>query len=166
MTRHILAGAALGFALLLGAPAQAQAPAPTPSHLALARELMELTNVTPTFSSIYTEFRNRTFQLVGVTRPELTKDINEVVDGLKGEADKKIAEITVVATDIFAKKLSEADLKEIVAFFKSGPGQRYNTGRAQAVEEVYGVLEPWTLQTSNFLFDRFTQEMRKRGHNL
>lgn len=166
MKRHILASVALGLSLMLCAPAQAQAPALSPSHLALARELMDLTNVTPTFASIYGEFRNRTFQLVGVTRPELNKDITEVVDSLKGEADKKIAEITAQASEIFARNLPEADLREIVAFFKSQAGQRYNVGRAKAVEDLYTILEPWSLQTSNFLFDRFSQEMRKRGHNL
>ncbi len=166
MKRHSLASIALGFALLLAAPVLAQAPAPTPSHLALARELMDLTNVTPTFQSIFTEFRDRTRQMVGVTRPELNKDLNEVVESLKPEADKKVAEITVLATNIFAKRMAEADLKETVAFFKSPAGQRYNVSRSQAVEELYGILEPWSLQTSNFLFDRFSQEMRKRGHNL
>lgn len=172
MNRHHFASVAIAFSLLVAAPVMAQAPAPAPaqtlpaSHLALARELLDLTNVTPTFASIYTEFRDRTRQMVGVTRPELLKDLNEVVDSLKPEADKKAAEITTTATEIFARKMTEADLREIVGFFKSPAGQRYNVGRAQAVEELYGVLEPWTLQTSNFLFDRFSQEMRKRGHNL
>lgn len=176
MIRNHFARAALGFALALSAPAFAQtaAPAPAPvqapalsaSHLALARELMDLTNVTATFASIYTEFRDRTRQMVGITRPELVKDLNEVVDALKPEADKKIAELTGVATEIFARKMTEADLKETVVFFKSPAGQRYNVSRSQAIEELYGVLEPWSLQTSNFLFDRFSQEMRKRGHNL
>ncbi len=174
MFKTQFASAALCVALAVSAPVMAQtaAPAPaqtqsaSPSHLALARELMDLTNVTATFGSIYTEFRDRTRQMVGVTRPELVKDLNEVVDSLKPEADKKIAEITGVATGIFAKTMTEADLKETVAFFKSPAGQRYNTTRSQAIEELYGVLEPWSLQTSNFLFDRFSQEMRKRGHNL
>ncbi|KQU50428.1 hypothetical protein ASG72_17630 [Bosea sp. Leaf344] len=174
MFKTQFASLALGVALVLSAPALAQtaAPAqpqtqsPSAAHLALARELMDLTNVTATFGSIYTEFRDRTRQMVGVTRPELVKDLNEVVDALKPEADKKIAEITGTATGIFAKAMSEADLKETVAFFKSPAGQRYNTTRAKAIEELYTVLEPWSLQTSNFLFDRFSQEMRKRGHNL
>jgi len=165
MKRHTLASAALGFALLVASPVMAQTPSFTPAHLALAKELMDLTNVTPTFQSIYGEFTERVRQMT-VTRPEFQKDATEIAAELKPEADRRIAEITALSADVFAKNISESDLKDIVTFFKSPAGQRYNVARPKAVEEIYGLLEPWSLQTSNVLFDRFTQEMRKRGHQL
>lgn len=177
MIRHHLAGVAVGLALVFAAPAQAQAPATpapaapasaalTPSHLQAARDVVTASGIAQSFDSIYTEFRERVRQIVGTTRPEIQKDLNEVLDGLKAEADKKREEITGTAAEIFAKKMTEADLKEVAAFFKSPVGQRYNAFRPQAIEEIFVVLQPWSLQTSNFLFDRFSQEMRKRGHQL
>ncbi|CAN7664996.1 DUF2059 domain-containing protein [Bosea sp. LjRoot9] len=170
MIRHSLASAALGLALILSAPAFAQtaapAPAITPSHLQLAREAAELTGISSSLESIYTEFSERTKQLVGTTRPEMKKDMDLVIEALKPEADAKRAEIMVTASEIFARKINEADLKEVVAFFKSPVGQRYNAARTKAIDEIYVVLEPWSINTSNFLFDRFTQEMRKRGHQM
>jgi hypothetical protein len=168
MIRHPLASAALGLALILSAPAFAQtaAPAITPSHLQLAREAAELTGISASLESIYTEFSTRTKQLVGTTRPEMKKDMDAVIEALKPEADAKRTEIMVTASEIFARKINEADLKEVVAFFKSPVGQRYNTARTSAIDEIYVALEPWSINTSNFLFDRFTQEMRKRGHQM
>jgi hypothetical protein len=168
ITRRHLAILAFGLALSLSAPvlAQTAAPALAPSHLKVARELIDLTGVTSSLDGIYDEFGSRTRQIVGVTRPELTKDMNEVIAGLKPEADKKHEEITAVAAEIFARRMPEADIKEVVAFFKSPVGVRYNAARPQAIEELYSRLEIWSLQTSNFLFDRFSQEMRKRGHQL
>ncbi|POR52366.1 DUF2059 domain-containing protein [Bosea psychrotolerans] len=170
MIRHSLASAALGLALTLSAPVFAQTAAPaaaiTPSHLQLAREAAELTGISASLESIYTEFSTRTKQLVGTTRPELKKDMDAVIDALKPEADAKRAEIMVTASEIFARKINEADLKEVVTFFKSPVGQRYNAARTSAIDEIYVVLEPWSINTSNFLFDRFTQEMRKRGHQM
>ncbi len=180
MIRHHLAGAAVGLALVLAVPALAQAPAATPApalapapastmtpaHLQAARDVVVTSGISQSFESIYGEFRERVRQIVGTTRPELQKDLNEVLDSLKPEADAKRDEITTVAAEIFARKMTEADLKEVAAFFKSPVGQRYNAFRPQAIDEIFTALQPWSLETSNFLFDRFSQEMRKRGHQL
>ena len=53
-----------------------------------------------------------------------------------------------------------------VAFFKSPVGQRYSNLRGQAMQDLFPLLQSWSVQTSNYLFDRFSQEMRKRGHAL
>jgi hypothetical protein len=172
ITRRHLAGLAVGVALALSSPVLAQtaapaaAPALAPSHLQAARELIDLTGVTSSLDGIYKEFGERTRQIVGVTRPEMIKDMNEVIAALKPEADKKDAEITAQAAEIFARKMPEADLKEVLSFFKSPVGKRYNEARPQAIEELYAKLEVWSLQTSNYLFDRFMLEMRKRGHQM
>jgi len=166
MIRHHLAYAALSLALLCGAPAFAQTPALSPSHLQAAREIVDLTGVSQNIDGIYTEFADNTKQMVGATRPEMIKDVNEVLLALKAEADKRSEEVTKTAVEIFARKMTEADLKDVLAFFKSPVGQRYSALRPQAMEEIYKVLQPWSVQTSNYLFDRFSQEMRKRGHQL
>lgn len=170
MIRRHLASAALGLSLVLSAPAMAQAPAPvaapTAAHVQVALEVVQLTGLAQSFDAAYTEFRERTLQLVGVTRPELSKDMNEVIVALKPEADRKRDEMTLTAADIYARKLTETELKDIAAFFKSPVGQRYNTARGAANDEIYTVLQTWSLQTSDFMFDRFTEEMRKRGHQM
>lgn len=166
MIRHHLARAALGLTLLCAAPAFAQAPALPASHLAAAREVVQLTGVSQNIDNIYVEFTENTRQLVTSTRPELTKDMTEILAVLKPEAEKRSEEIINTAVEIFARKMTEADLKDVVAFFKSPVGQRYNALRPVAMQELFTVLQPWSVQTSNFLFDRFSQEMRKRGHQL
>lgn len=170
MFRHRLPAAA--FALVLAAlPAFAQAPATvapplTLSHVQAAREALELTGVTQTFEQIYSEFRDNTRQLVTTTRPEMLKDMDEVVNGLKAESDKRREDMTLAASEVFARRFTEADLREITTFFRSPVGQRYQSLRNSALEDVFRLLTPWSLQTSNMLFDRFAEEMRKRGHNL
>ncbi|MCU4182125.1 DUF2059 domain-containing protein [Bosea sp. BH3] len=166
MIRLSLASAVLGLALLCAAPTFAQGTAPTPAHLQAAREVVDLTGVSQNIDNIFREFEENTRQMVGATRPEMVKDMNEVVAVLKPEAQKRTDEMIGSAVAVFAAKMTEADLKEIAAFFKSPVGQRYNSLRSQAMEEIYQVMQPWAVQTSNYLFDRFSQEMRKRGHTL
>jgi len=166
MIRLSLASAVLGLTLLCAAPTFAQGTAPTPTHLQAAREVVELTGVSQSIDGIFREFEENTRQMLGATRPEMNKDMNEVVAALKPEAQKRAEEMTVSAVNIFAAKMTEADLKEVAIFFRSPVGQRYSSLRTQAMDEIYTILQPWASQTSNYLFDRFSQEMRKRGHTL
>ena len=165
MIRRSLAQAALGLALVCAAPAFAQAPALTPSHLQVGREVADLTGITQTITGIYNEFE-KNVQEVLATRPEMKKDADAVIAALKPEADKRIDEMSKTAAEVFARRMNEADLKEVAGFFKSPVGQRYNALRREAMDDLFSVLQPWTMQTSQYLFDRFSQEMRKRGHSL
>lgn len=165
MIRRSLASAVLGLSLLCAAPAFAQAPAIAPTHLQAAREIMDITGVTSSIEGIYRQFEENTQQLL-TTRPEAVKDAKAVIEELRPEAQKRSDEMIRNAAEIFAKKLTEADLKEAATFFKSPVGQRYLKLRSDAMNEVFDLMQPWSVQTSNYLFDRFSQEMRKRGHQL
>lgn len=165
MIRHILASLALGLALLGTAPAFAQAPTLTPGHLQAAREVMDLTGVTQNITNINREFEDSARGFVA-TRPEMAKDTDAVLGELKAEADKRAGEMIKTAAEVFATKMTEADLKEVAAFFKSAVGQRYTSLRGEAMKDIFPVLQAWSVQTSNYLFDRFSQEMRKRGHTF
>jgi len=165
MIRRSLARAAVALALVCAAPAFAQAPALAPSHIQVAREVLELSGVTQSITGIYTEFE-RNVQAMLATRPEVKKDADAVIAALKPEADKRADEMTKIAAEVFARKMTEVDLKEVATFFKSPVGQRYNTLRREAMDDILNVLAPWTAQTSQYLFDRFSQEMSKRGHTL
>jgi hypothetical protein len=178
MIRHHFAVATVGLALLVAMPVQAQtaasppaAAAPSPAdipatHLQAAKDVLIVTGVADSFDSIYNEFRVRVREMVVTTRPELRKDTDEVIAALKGEADTKREEILASASFIFAKNMTEADLKEIAGFFRSPVGQRYNAARPKSLDEIFALLQPWSVNTSNFLFDRFSAEMRKRGHQI
>jgi hypothetical protein len=163
MIRHSLAGALLSLALF-AMPASAQ-QAPTPEHLKAAREVVVLSGLSQSIESLYAEFVGNVRASLA-TRPELKKDMEEVLTALKAEADLRRDEMLDSSTRIFASKMTEADLKEVMAFFNSPVGQRYNSNRTRALEEIYVVLEPWSTATSNRLFDLFQAEMRKRGHQL
>jgi hypothetical protein len=164
MIRHSLAGALLSLALF-AVPVLAQ-QAPTPEHLKAAREVVISSGLSQSFDSIYTEFVAGVRQNIGSTRPELKKDMEEVLTALKAEANLRRDEIVESSARIFASKMTEADLKEVAAFFNSPVGQRYNSYRPQVIDEIFALLQPWSTATSNRLYDLFQAEMRKRGHQL
>lgn len=164
MIRYGLAAALLSLSLF-AAPAQAQ-QAPGAEHLKAAREVVISSGLSGSFDSIYVEFVAGIRQSLGATRPELKKDMEEVLASLKSEAEARREEIVDTSARVFASKMTEADLKEVAAFFNSPVGQRYNAYRPQVIDEIFALLQPWSTATSNRLYDLFAAEMRKRGHQL
>jgi len=168
MLRIRLAG--LAAALFLGlSPALAQqaAPAELPpvSHLQVARDVLNLSGVSGPMYDIYEEFSANIKQSL-VTRPETHKDLDTALKAMKPELDKRVEEIIAVASLIFARNLSEPDLKEIKAFFESPVGRRYSDTRAKIINDIYTELQPWALKTSDFMYNFVRDEMKKKGHEI
>lgn len=167
-------------ALLLAAPALAQtaprpaapaAPAPAPgaqpsaSHLAVAREVMLNSGIARSFDSMLPVFAEQIKQ-AAVTRPELTKDLDAVLESLTPEMEMQKQEMINAAARIYAARLSEAELKDIAAFFRTPSGRRYVETQPQVLDDMVKTMQSWTQQVSQYVMVRVRAEMSKRGHNL
>ncbi|WP_163208711.1 DUF2059 domain-containing protein, partial [Citrobacter freundii] len=60
-----------------------------------------------------------------LTRPELSKDLDEVLNGLQPEMELQKQRMIDIAARIYASQLSEAELNDIATFFRSPAGKRY-----------------------------------------
>ncbi|GEP00913.1 DUF2059 domain-containing protein [Methylobacterium haplocladii] len=153
------------------APAAPQTPAAntqaqvSPSHLALAREVMFNSGIARSFDSIIPALAEQ-IKKNTVTRPELGKDLDEVIKSLQPEMDLQKQRMIDVAGRIYAGRLNEAELKEIVAFFRSPAGKRYVETQPQVLDELVGAMQDWTQEVSEYMMIRVRAEMGKRGHQL
>lgn len=144
------------------APAQ---PEISPSHLALAREAMLNSGLARSFDSIIPALSEQ-IKKNTVTRPELSKDLDEVLKGLAPESEMQKQRMVDIAARIYAQRLSEAELKDIVAFFRSPAGKRYVETQPQLLDELVGAMQDWTQEVSEYLMVRVRAEMAKRGHQM
>ena len=111
--------------ILLAGPALAQAPAqPSASHIAIAREAVVNSGMGRSFD-IITEPLLAQLQQMNVTRPEIKKDLDQVVEGLKPEMELQKQQMVTAAAKVYAGIMTEAELKELNAFFKSPVGMKY-----------------------------------------
>ncbi|MGL4728090.1 MAG: DUF2059 domain-containing protein [Bosea sp. (in: a-proteobacteria)] len=149
------------------APSAAPAlpPLPAASHLQAARDVIVLSGVSSSFTNIYTDFLVNMRQNF-VTRPELTKDLEASFAALKPESDKRVEDMIAAASVVFARTMTEAELKEITTFLNSPVGRKYNQARPQMINEIYKQLEPWTFRTSDYFYNFTRDEMKKRGHDI
>ncbi|QRE72843.1 DUF2059 domain-containing protein [Methylobacterium aquaticum] len=147
------------------APTAAQQAAITPSHLALAKEVMLSSGIARSFDSILPAFGEQIKQ-AAVTRPELTKDLNEVLEKMQPELELQKQRIIDTASRIYANKLTEAELRDIATFFRSPSGKRYVETQPQVLDDMVQAMQTWTQEVSEYMMVRVRAEMGKRGHQL
>jgi hypothetical protein len=147
------------------APAAPQAGTISPSHFALAKEVMLSSGIARSFDSILPAFGEQIKQ-AAVTRPELTKDLADVLEKMQPELELQKQRIIDTASRIYANKLSEAELRDIATFFRSPAGKRYVETQPQVLDEMVQAMQTWTQEVSEYMMVRVRAEMGKRGHQL
>jgi hypothetical protein len=149
---------------MLASPVFAQAQ-PTPSHLALAREVAIGSGMTRSFDAM-TEPLLGQLQQMSVTRPEVKQDLEQVVAMLRPEVEQQKEKMVEAASKAFANRLTEAELKDIAAFYKSPAGVKYVQTQPLILDEIVRELATWTQNVSEYIMIRARAEMGKRGHQL
>jgi uncharacterized protein len=144
-------------------PAQAKQTTPkTPAHLEAARTVVLASGIARSFDNMLPGFLQQVRRIT-VTRPDLTKDLEEVITKVSPEFDKTKQELIDAAARTYANYLTEAELKEVGAFFNSPTGKRYVDTQPLIISEMYAEVESWSQRTSASLVERIRTEMRARG---
>lgn len=162
--RSRLFAPAMVLALALS-PAVAQPAPPSPSHIAVAKTVVASSGLTRSFDSLLPSFAEQVRQ-GAVTRPEITKDLNEVLTSLQPEMELQKQEMINAAARLFANRLTEAELKDIAAFFQSASGKRYVETQPLVLDDIVQEMENWTQRVSEYVMVRVRAEMGKRGHQM
>lgn len=160
-------GAAPGLAQAQGTPARPATPAPkyTPEHIALAREVMATSGIARSFDAMLPVFSEQVRRAT-VTRPEIQKDLDDVLGKLQPELELQKQEMLNTAAQLYAARISEADLRDIATFFRSPAGKRYVETQPLVLDDVVQAMQAWTQQVSEYVMVRVRSEMGKRGHTM
>lgn len=164
--------AAVLFALTVWAmPASAQQaaapklPAYTAGHLAAARELIQLTGGLAAVDEMLPAFGEQ-IKKSSLARPELAKDLDDVIAKLKPELDmQKQQALNLVATT-YAKFLTEQEIRDTIAFFRTPSGAKYIGVQSQLVDEAVDDVTAWSQQAGEYVMVRVRAEMGKRGFQM
>ena len=167
MTRSASLFAATSFALLLlgGAALAQQAAQPTAAQLAAAREVAIGSGMTRSFDAIAEPMLDQ-LQQMDVIRPEIKKDLAQAVEMLRPEVEQQKQKMINIAASAFAAQMTEAELKDVAAFFKSPSGVKYVQTQPAILDDIVRELATWTQNLSEYILIRARAEMGKRGHQL
>ncbi|MGL5116554.1 MAG: DUF2059 domain-containing protein [Beijerinckiaceae bacterium] len=153
------------------APATATAPAPplpplTESHLTLAREVVIGSGLSRSFEGMSAQIADQMRVGFSRQRPELIKDFEEVLKPIVADMSRQSGQMITSASTLFARRLTEAELKDISTFFKSPAGQKYVTNQPQLLNDLFAEMQVFSQTMGNIMSDRVRDEMRKKGHQL
>lgn len=156
----------------ISAVAHAQQPATqkaqenvSPSHMDASRAVVVLSGMGRTFEGMLPTFSEQVRQNF-ITRPEISNDLNTVLEQLKPDLEKRKDEMLMTAARILANRINEENLVQIRTFFESTAGQQYVATQPLVLEDLFAALNNWVSDVSSFLMVRVREEMAKKGHQL
>jgi hypothetical protein len=100
------------------------------------------------------------------TNPQAIAPLTQVAEQLKKEYAAKAADITNEVAKVYAQHFTEAELREILAFYKSPVGRKMLTEEPKAIEQSLKAAQDWAAKFSDVVMDRFRVEMKKKGYDL
>ena len=149
---------------VIGGAALAQQP--TAAALATAKELIALKGGNQMFEPVVIGVIEQTKAALLQTNPQLSKELNDVGTQLRAEYGPRSGELVNEAAKQYALRFSDAELKELVTFFKSALGQKMLTQEPQVLDATFNFVQQWGPRVAEEVMTRFRAEMKKKGHNL
>lgn len=159
----MIAGAVL-MAGLWGAPAAAQQP--SAAALSTARELVEIRGAANMFDTVLAGVIDQGAGLFLQSNPTLGKDLHDVSVIIRGEMASQRTQMVSDIARVYAQRFSEAELKDVVAFYKTPVGRKMLSEEPGVVDQTMQLMQQWANNVSEKILDRFRAEMKKKGHNL
>ena len=167
----VMAGAVRAAVLVLAliamaVSAHAQQKEPSASALKIAREILDLKKSADLFGPMVPGVIERVRGMLSQTNPALGKDLEAVAAGLRKTFAPRTAELLNNISRLYASRFTEAELKEIVTFYRTPTGKKVITLEPEVFDDAMAGLKGWQEKFAEEVFARFRAEMKKRGHDL
>jgi len=162
----ICAGAVAVALAIVAIPLGTQAQQPSGNALLLAREIINVKGAAKMYDPVIVEVVDRTTGLLMQTNPTLFKELDEVATALRKEYASRVSELLTEVARMYAVRFSEAELKDVLAFYKSPVGQKIISQEPAILDQSIKFSETWASKFSEEVLIRIRAEMRKKGRNL
>lgn len=146
--------------------AQATPGAPSANAIALAGELLALKGGPQMFGGMIDGVIESAKESYLPNNPSLARPLNEVAVQLRKEFEPKKAELMHEVARVYARRFTEQELRELLAFYKTNLGRKVLSDEAPAVEDGFKRAQEWTSEFSDQVLIKIRTEMRKKGFDL
>jgi uncharacterized protein len=165
LTRTLCAAAIAFIAFAQDARAQTAAQ-PSAAAVALARDVVEAKGALNMFDSVIVGVIEYHKSVLLQSNPNLQKDLNEVSARLNTEFAPRRANLQTEIARAYASRFTEAELKEIAAFYKTPLGKKLIVEEPKGVDDATKRVDEWASKFAEEVLGRMRAEMKKKGHNL
>jgi hypothetical protein len=149
------------------APAAAAPAEPTPSHVAIAREVLIATGITRTFDGMVSQSLEQFKAGVLQTQPNLRADLDAAAAAVEQKMRAgEVVNMQISAGILLARRMSEAELKEVLTFFKSAAGQKYVEAQPRFLDDLVPAIDGWAAKALPEAINQVRAAMAVKGHKL
>jgi hypothetical protein len=168
--RHVMAAmvalAAIGLAGTAMSQGVAQPPQVSQAQLALAKQIVEIKGVKAMFAPLVHGVIKKTTDSVLQTNMMWGKDISDITAQMEKDYAPRGQEIVDATARYYASHFTEAELKQILAFYQSPVGQKMLVDEPRALDESMAYAGGWGDNLSIEVMSKLRAEMKKRGHDM
>jgi hypothetical protein len=139
---------------------------PSPAAIKIAREILDLKNTASLFGQMVPSVIDKVKGMLVQTNIMLRKDLDEVGANLNKVYAPRTNELLNEFSVVYASRFTEAELKEIVTFYRSPTGKKVILLEPQIFDDAVTNLQDWQEKFAEEVIRAFRAEMKKRGHDL
>ena len=161
-----IALAAIGLARPATSQGPAQPPQVAPAQLVLAKQIVDIKGVKTMFAPLVRGVVQKTKDTVMQTNFMWGKDLNEIAAQIEKEYQPRGDEIVDATARYYASHFTEAELKQILAFYQSPVGKKMLVEEPKALDESMAYAGSWGASLSIEVMSKLRAEMKKRGHDM
>jgi hypothetical protein len=162
---HLLRACA--FALILAVPGLAFAQAqPSAAQIQIARDVVEASGAARAFDPLIRGILQSAINSFVPQNPDLQKPIVESVQTIAPAFEKRRSEIIDILARVYAAKFTDAELKELLTFYRSTTGKKFVAEQPAVLEDGFRRTQEWSTKISEEIVSALRAEMKKRGHNI
>lgn len=158
------AGALLIALAAFSPPASSQTA--TPDNFQLARDVVVASGATRAFEGVVPSILQQSLGVFVQQNPDLQKELTESIKSIAPEFEKRVSEIVDIVARVYASRFSEAELKDILDFYRSDSGKKLVTLLPNVLEESFVKTQEWGGQLSEEIILRLRADMKKKGHAI
>jgi hypothetical protein len=152
-------------------PAAAQRPPQQPAQpssnaVLLAREIITVKGASRMYEPVIVEVVDRATAQLMQTNPMLSKDLLEIAAKIKKDSAPRVAEMLNEVAKMYAARFTEAELKDVLAFYKSPVGQKIIVTEPAILVQSVAFAEAWATKFSEEVLAQLRAEIKKRGHEM
>ncbi len=155
----IIVGSLVASSPVLAAP-------PSAAATASANEIVKLTGATALFTPLIPGVIEQSKLLFLQQDPSLAKDLNEIAAQMRTDLEPRTAELTGEVAKIYTQRYSEAELKELLAFYNSSIGKKMVAEQSYIVTASLKFAQDWANKLSEEVTAKMRDELKKKGHAL
>ncbi|MCJ8142109.1 DUF2059 domain-containing protein [Ancylobacter sp. A5.8] len=147
------------------APAKPATP-PSAGQIKLANELLVANGEASAFDALIPGVIEQAANSFVQANPDLIRDLRDVAKSMIPQYENRRSEITSILAQTYAAQFSEAELTELLTFYRSPVGVKLVQRRQELLDDGLRGIQTWSAKFSREMEARVREEMKKRGFTI